>query len=164
MATKANFAANWIAGNADAAINLGSVNILDLFDEMAERLNQAGAPEDGRFVSVPPKVYRDIMTRLRGSGLTAQQVTDGVFGGRATMISGLNVVLSNQYAPITGSGTFDYKLLYGHVDSIAAAYVDVQVESFRPEKRFADAIKGLFRYGAKVNDASIGGACYVDAT
>ena len=31
-----------------------------------------------------------------------------------------------------------------------ASALDTKVEAFRPEKRFADALKGLHLYGAKV--------------
>jgi hypothetical protein len=43
-----------------------------------------------------------------------------------------------------------YRIIAGH--RIATAYVEqiVDVQTFKPEKRFGDAIKGLHVYGAKV--------------
>ena len=43
-----------------------------------------------------------------------------------------------------------YKIIAGH--SIATSYAEqiVSVETYKPEKRFGDAVKGLHVYGAKV--------------
>jgi len=35
-------------------------------------------------------------------------------------------------------------------DALAFAYDVEKIETYRPENRFADAVKGLFGYGAKV--------------
>ena len=51
----------------------------------------------------------------------------------------------------TGSGNPDYyKIIAGH--SIATTFAEQinDVEGYRMEKRFADAVKGLHLYGAKV--------------
>ncbi len=43
-----------------------------------------------------------------------------------------------------------YKIIAGH--SIATAYVEqiVDLQTYNPEKRFGDAVKGLHVYGARV--------------
>jgi hypothetical protein len=40
--------------------------------------------------------------------------------------------------------------MFGHPMAISLALQINQVEAYRPEKRFADAMKGLALYGAKV--------------
>jgi hypothetical protein len=62
-------------------------------------------------------------------------------------VSGLNVIESTN-VPNTGGAL--YKILCG--TQMATTYAEQinKVEAYRPEKRFADAVKGLHVYGAKV--------------
>ena len=61
--------------------------------------------------------------------------------------AGFSILKSNNVPNTTGT---KYKILAGH--SIATAYVEqiVDVQTYKPEKRFGDAVKGLHVYGAKV--------------
>ena len=162
LATKANFATNWYAGSADAAIDVNSANILDVLDILGEKLDDQGVSQDGRFIVVPPKIKTKINTAMKETGLSIMPVENALLKKPgAFQVSGFNVLTSNQYAPITGSGTYDYKILYGTADAIAAAYIPPKVESGRLEKQFADYTKGLFSYGAKVLDEKTGGAAYL---
>jgi hypothetical protein len=47
-------------------------------------------------------------------------------------------------------GDVKYKCLMRTTRAIAFAEQLSEIEAYRPEKRFADAIKGLHLYGAKV--------------
>lgn len=157
LATKANFTTNWIAGDSDAAIALTGSNAISYLQAMNENLAAQNVPEDQRFVALPPKLYTKILIGIQKAGLAAQPSTDALFAGRAIQVAGMNILQTNQYSVITSS---DYRVLYGHVDAIAAAYAPPMVESERVQKQFADRIKGVVQYGASVIDAKLGGAAY----
>lgn len=61
--------------------------------------------------------------------------------------AGFTILKSNNVPNTTGT---KYKIIAGH--SIATAYVEqiLDVQTYKPEKRFGDAVKGLHVYGAKV--------------
>ena len=72
-----------------------------------------------------------------------RKLANGVVGEAA----GFTILKSNNVPNTTGT---KYKILAGH--SIATAYVEqiLDVQTYKPEKRFGDAVKGLHVYGAKV--------------
>lgn len=65
----------------------------------------------------------------------------------AGQAAGFAVLKSNNVPNDAGD---EYKILAGH--PMATAYVEqiLDVQTYKPEKRFGDAVKGLHVYGAKV--------------
>ncbi len=63
------------------------------------------------------------------------------------MQAGFTILQSHNVPNTTGT---KYKILFGTNRAISFANQIAKVEPFRMEKRFADAIKGLNVYGAKV--------------
>ena len=61
--------------------------------------------------------------------------------------AGFDVYRSNQ-VPNTSSAK--YKIIAGHRSAWSRAQQILETEAYRPERRFADALKGLHVYGAKV--------------
>ena len=118
--------------------------------DLSVKLDEADVPEQGRWVVLPPW-YEGLMLKddrfVKAGNLPSdQRLMNGVIGQAA----GFNVLKSNN-APTGGTGsTLNSKIIAGH--SIGWSFVDqaTQVEAYRPEKRFADAMKGLHIYGAKV--------------
>jgi len=51
---------------------------------------------------------------------------------------------------VPNTGGAKYKIIAGHQVAISYAEQINKVEAYRPEKRFADAVKGLHLYGAKL--------------
>lgn len=153
-ATKANFTANWIAGAADAAIDVNSANILAQLDLMNEKLNASNVPSDNRFVALPPELYTKLVIAVRKSGISMQPTADALFLGKAEKVSGFNVIVSNSYTAAAGV----YTVLFGHPDAIAVGVKTPKVESGRLEKQFGDSVKALFAYGATIVDATLAGA------
>ena len=64
--------------------------------------------------------------------------------GRA---AGLEIMVSNNVPNTAGA---KYKVLAGHRIAWSYASQVTKVEAYRPESRFADAVKGLHIYGGKV--------------
>jgi len=73
-------------------------------------------------------------------------VTNGMIGTAA----GFTVLASNNVATSVFSGTTYYNIIAGTSQAISFAEQLKSVEAFRPEESFADAVKGLHLYGAKV--------------
>ena len=66
-------------------------------------------------------------------------------------IAGCKIFVSNNIVKATTDmGDVKYKCLMRTTRAIAFAEQLSEIEAYRPEKRFADAIKGLHLYGAKV--------------
>ncbi|MCP6683242.1 phage capsid protein [Bacillus nakamurai] len=119
--------------------------------DLSVKLDEADVPEQGRWVVVTPW-YEGLMLKddrfvKAGNMSSEQRLLNGVIGQAA----GFTVLKSNN-APLSKpeGGTENHKIIAGH--SMAWSYADqaTQVEAYRPEKRFADAVKGLHLYGAKV--------------
>lgn len=155
QATKANFAANWYAGSADAAIDVNSANVLNILNDLSGLLDAQEVPNDGkRFVCVDPALAKKIKIALRKTGLALEPVSDAVFTGALGMYDGMNIVVSNQYVDAAGVKTY----LFGHSDAVAVAAKPPVVESGRSEKQFGTYVKALLRYGSKVVTPTMGGA------
>ena len=110
-------------------------------------LDEADTPIDGRFVVVPAWFHGLLLKDDRfvrsGTMPGERRLANGEVGEAA----GFAIMKSNNVPNTTGT---KYKIIAGH--SIATAYVEqiVDVQTYKPEKRFGDAVKGLHVYGAKV--------------
>lgn len=121
-------------------------NAIDLLVDLGVKLDENNVPEEGRWVVLPP-FYHGLIEKSPKFQYTPNGMTEVVKNGVVGKIAGFTVLKSN-CVPNT-SGT-KYKILAGH--AIATTYAEQvnDVEAYRPEKRFADAVKGLHLYGAKV--------------
>lgn len=79
-----------------------------------------------------------------GTAMTDRVLRNGEIGEAA----GLRVLVSNNVPSATSTTVF--RILAGYAGAISVAEQISKVEAYTPEKRFADAIKGLHLYGAKV--------------
>jgi hypothetical protein len=110
-------------------------------------LDEADVPVDGRFVVVPAWFHGLLLKDDRfvrsGTSTGDRRLRNGEVGDAA----GFTILKSNNVPNVTGA---KYKILAGH--AVATSYVDqiVDVQTYKPEKRFGDAVKGLHVYGAKV--------------
>lgn len=113
--------------------------------DMGTVLDENNVPRDGRWVIVPPWYHGFLVKddRFVGAGAGDQVLRNGMVGQAA----GFSVLLSNNVPNTSGA---KYKVIAGHPMAWSYAEQIVSVESFRPEKRFADAVKGLHVYGAKL--------------
>ncbi|MCY8932512.1 phage capsid protein [Bacillus atrophaeus] len=119
--------------------------------DLSVKLDEADVPEQGRWAVVPPW-YEGLMLKddrfvKAGNMSSEDRLMNGVVGQAAGFL-----ILKSNNAPVSTpeGGTENHKIIAGH--NIAWSYADqaAQVEAYRPEKRFADAVKGLHLYGAKV--------------
>lgn len=111
------------------------------------KLDENNIPRTGRYAVVPPWFYGLLLKDDRfvkaGTATSDQVLRNGEVGQAA----GFTIYVSNNIANTTGT---KYKIMVGHPMATTFAEQINKVEAYRPEKRFADAVKGLYLYGAKV--------------
>lgn len=110
-------------------------------------LDEANIPTDGRFVIVPSWYHGLLLKDDRfvkfGTPAQNQVLRNGMVGEAA----GFSVMKSNNVPNTSGT---KYKIIAGTNIGFSYAEQVVKLETFRMEKRFADAVKGLHVYGGKL--------------
>lgn len=153
------YIAGILAGAADAtntvstsAVALTSSNVYENVVKMRTILDKANVPTAGRWLVIPPEMYALILLDDRFVK-TGGEMAEGILRtGLVAQAAGFDIYLSNNCVSADVSEKLTYTIT-GGVDA-AATYAEqiVSTEAYRPEKRFADAVKGLHVYGAKVVD------------
>lgn len=145
-----------IIGAASAPVALTAANVYENIVKLRTKLDKANVPTTGRTIAIPPDVYALLLNDTTHFAL-AQPVTkdDVVINGMVGRIAGFDVYMSNNIK--TGTGTDTGKTPYFEVtaqvaDACTFAEQIVKTEAYRMEKRFADGVKGLHVYGAKVTN------------
>ncbi|MCR0567771.1 hypothetical protein MKC54_03185 [[Clostridium] innocuum] len=150
------FAANLLAINvhADNAIGTDETpevptadTAYDLLVDMGTKLTEANVRMDGRWVVIPAFFHGLLLKdkRFVGNGTDFNKAI--LEGGEVGAAAGFTVYVSNNVPNTTGT---KYKIIGGTDEAGSYAEQLLKTEAYRPEKRFADAIKGLHVYGAKV--------------
>lgn len=137
-----------VIGSDDAPIVLDNKanTAYDILVDMSILLDEANVPMEGRFCIVPPWVHG--LLRKDDRFVHATEMGDSILrNGLIGEAGGFAIYKSNNVPNADGS---KYKIMGGHQMAISFAEQIVEVEAYRPEKRFADAVKGLHVYGAKV--------------
>jgi hypothetical protein len=135
-------------GTEGSPIALNNVNVMTYLAKIARTLDDASVPEEGRWIVVPPWVKEKIAVKAPTlAGVNSDALArNGLLGNWF----GLNVYVSNNTKWTTNNYTKN-KIMAGGKSAITlAVQKEPTVEAYRPEARFADAIKGLCLFGAKV--------------
>lgn len=143
--------ANNVIGSA-GAVALTADNVYENMVALAQKLDEANVPDTGRSVVVPPAVYALLLKDDRFVRASSGTTADGVLlNGQVGSVVGLTVYKSNNV--VNSGGTYT---ITAQVPS-ATTYAEqiVKTEAYRMEKRFADAVKGLHVYGAKVTNGKM---------
>ena len=150
------FIAGLMAAGVDAGNTIGSSTTpkvptkdtaYEYMVDLGVLLDESNTPIDGRFVVVPAWFHGLLLKDERfvrsGTMPAERRLANGEVGEAA----GFTILKSNNVPNTSGT---KYKIIAGH--RIATAYVEqiLDVQTYKPEKRFGDAVKGLHVYGAKV--------------
>lgn len=113
-------------------------------------LDSADVPEEDRFVVVTPAFHGKLLKddRFVKAGDDASAATRA--NGRVGEAAGFEVFKSNNLPDGAGAGA-GKAMIAGSRSATTLAEQIVSVEAGRMEKRFADFVKGLHVYGAKVS-------------
>jgi N4-gp56 family major capsid protein len=127
-----------------------STNVYSKFVDLSVLMDQVNLPSEGRFVIVPPWIKGLL---LQNSTFVTASKPDAVLNGQIGQIAGLNILVSNN-VKTTGTSPVVSHMMAGHASALAYAEQIVNVEGLRLEGSFADAVRGLHLYGAKVLDGA----------
>lgn len=146
-----------IVGAASAPIALTSSNVYENIVKLRTKLDKANVPNTGRTLAVPPEVYALLLLDERFAKSDAAAGQNALLNGEVGRVAGFTVFMSNNVN--TGVGTDTGKTPYFEVTAqveTATTYAEqiIKTEAYRMEKRFADGVKGLHVYGAKVTDGA----------
>lgn len=125
----------------------GTNKSYDYLVDLSVLLDESNVPSAGRWVVVPPWYHGVLLKDSRfvatGSGQAESRLANAVIGQAA----GFTVIKSNN---VPNTSAAKYRIIAGHNMAWTMAMQLAKIEAYRPEKRFADAVKGLQLYGAKV--------------
>lgn len=142
-------------GTAAAPVALTAANVYENIVKLRTKLDKANVPNLNRTIVVPPEVYALLLLDDRFAKSESAAGQSALLNGEVGRVAGFTVFMSNNVK--TGTGTDTSKTPYFEVTaqvSTATTYAEqiIKTEAYRLEKRFADAVKGLHVYGAKVTD------------
>ncbi len=121
-------------------------NILDTIFAAILKLQNNGVTEDV-VLEVSPTIASII---LKAKLVFATDNREAIENGCIGSIAGCKVFVSNNVNTITSSGTTYHKCMMRTKRAIAFAEQLSEIEAYRPELRFADAVKGLMLFGTKI--------------
>lgn len=120
-------------------------------------LDQSNCPRQGRWVVVPfwfeGMLLNNPLYVSFGTPASRQSLEEGDLGnggaknGQIGRTAGFDVLTSNNVPNVGGA---QYQIIAGHPIALTFAEQISKVEAYRPPLRFADALKGLHLYGAKL--------------
>jgi len=138
---------------AQAANQIGTVSVTTAalaytqLRKLKVKLDEANVPMEGRYCVVPPWYEGLLLEEDKFVRVDASGTSEGLRNGQIGRALGFNVLASNNAPLVTGD---DYAVIAGHPSAISFAEQIASIETYRPESAFADAIKGLHVYGAKL--------------
>ena len=133
-------------------VALTKENVYENIVKMKTILDKANVPTTGRWLVVPPEMVALILQDDRFVKTGGTKAEDTLANGWVARAVGFDIYESNNCNSTTASSTTTYTITAGDEGACTYAEQISDTEAYRPEKRFADAVKGLHLYGAKVVD------------
>ena len=119
----------------------------DMLVDLSVDLTEKNVPNAGRWVVVPAFFHGLLLKDARFVGNGTDYNKAIIEGGEVGVGAGFRIYVSNNVPNTTGT---KYKIVAGTAMGGTYAEQLLKTEAYRMEKRFADAVKGLHVYGAKV--------------
>nr|UVX75037.1 MAG: coat protein [Bacteriophage sp.] len=139
-------------GTKEAPIAVTANNAYETLVKMKTALDKANLPKQERKVVVPPEFEGFMLLDPRFVAVPVDASQDRLTEGTVYRAAGFEIRTSNNVpSEAGGSGsTTVYSIVGSSPIQGTFAQQILKTEAYRPEKRFADAVKGLHVYGAKV--------------
>ena len=134
-------------GTSVAPLEPTSDDAYETLVDLGVLLDESNTPIDGRFVVVPAWFHGLLLKDNRFVSSGSMRSDAALSNGKVGEAAGFSILKSNNVPNVTGE---EYKIIGG--SSIATSYAEqvVELQTYKPEKRFGDAVKGLHLYGGKV--------------
>lgn len=124
----------------------GTVSVVDLIVDLGTVLDEANAPESGRYLIIPAKMAGLIKkSELKDASLSGDGVSP-LRNGRLGMIDRFMIYVSHNLNVSSGK----HSLIAGHKMGLTFASQMTEMETLRAESTFGNIIRGLQVYGYKV--------------
>lgn len=124
---------------------------MELLATITQKLDEANAPTAGRWVVVSPAVAKLLTLELTDKLKDNSEIVQAGYIGS---LYGLGVYKSNNTKNV----------LFGVTDHFTLAEQFENVEKIRMEKTFADCVRGLHLYGAKITAPACFGSVIVSVS
>jgi N4-gp56 family major capsid protein len=136
------------SGNALGAKTVNSADTaFKLLIDLRTKLDAANVPSMGRYVVLTPELEGYLLQDSRFVNAQNYGSTEPIQNGRIGRALGFELYKSNNAPAGASAGKI---VIAGHPSAVTYADQIASVEQGRMEKRFADFVKGLHLYGAKV--------------
>jgi hypothetical protein len=114
---------------------------------LAVALDKAGCPSMGRYVTAPPEFHGKLLLDDRFVRVDASGTSEGLRNGIVGRAAGFDILKTNN-APSPADG--QRVVQAGIPDAISVAEQITETEALRSPSRFADIVRGLHVFGAKL--------------
>ena len=150
----------FLAGTMAAAVTAGNTigtavtpevptkaNAYEYLVDLGIKLDEANVPIAGRFVVVPAWFHGLLLKDDRFVKVGSRRSDAVLANGEVGDAAGFTILKSNNVPNTVGA---KYKIIAGHASATTYSEQILDLHTYKPEKRFGDAVKGLHVYGAKV--------------
>ena len=123
--------------------------------ELKQKMSEAKLPEGGRWLIVPPamiaRLEKYLLAQGSNSAFTPASSDEALRNGFAGRILGFDLYVTNVVNETGAADATKFNCIASQgAEALTFAQQITEIESYRPEKRFGDAVKGLYVYGAKI--------------
>ena len=133
-------------GSTGTPVAISKTNVLDYIVDLGTVLDEANAPEAGRFLVIPAKMAGMIKkSDLKDASITGDSMSV-IRNGRLGMIDRFTVYMSHNLNNASGK----FSIIAGHKMGFTFASQMTEMETIRSESTFGNVIRGLQVYGYKV--------------
>lgn len=137
-------------GATGAPVQLTKANVLDYIVDHGTVLDEANAPESGRYMVIPAWMAGMIKkSDLKDASLTGDG-SSVMRNGRIGMIDRFTLYTSHNLNNVVDGANRCYNIVAGHKMGLTFASQMVEMETLRAESTFGNIIRGLQVYGFKV--------------
>jgi len=137
-------------GTVDVSGTGGNDLVWEAIVDLGVRLDVSNVPSEGRFIVVSPALHGRLLkdSRFVAAGDAVGAATRG--SGFIGQVAGLDIYKSNNMPAVVDAAATAGTAIAGYRGATTFAEQIVKVEASRMEKQFADMVKGLHVWGAKV--------------
>ena len=134
-------------GTDGSPITVTAQNAYEQLVALKVKLDEQNVPKIGRWVVVPAWYHGLLLLDSRFVANGTDKGVDVLQNGFVGRAAGFDIYMSNN---VPNTSDAKYKVIGGTNFGCSFAEQIVELKAYTPEKRFADALKGLNVYGAKV--------------
>lgn len=131
-----------------ADTSMATADYYDHLVELGVKLDEANVPSIGRWTIIPPWYHGGLLKDDRFVKAPTPMGDDALRNGVVRRAAGFDIMVSNNCNQPSANTTYDITAGVDMGTSFASQIIEL--EAYRPQLRFADAIKGLTVYGVKV--------------